>query len=95
MSVFDLTIPGATLARELLLAPDEAKEALAQVGFQDPERALRNLEALADPHAFGQLQRVSALSEEEADSLKAAYVFYRRLEHRLQMMHNRSDYVLP
>ncbi|MDP6036941.1 MAG: glutamate-ammonia-ligase adenylyltransferase, partial [Candidatus Latescibacteria bacterium] len=55
MNVFDLTIPGATLARELLLAPNEAKEALAQAGFQDPERVLRNLEDLADPRAFGQL----------------------------------------
>ena len=55
MSVFDLTIHGATLARELVLAPEEAKEALALAGFQDPERAMRNLEDLADPRAFGQL----------------------------------------
>ena len=45
--------------------------------------------------AIRQLQRVSALSGEEADQLKAAYIFFRRLEHRLQMMHNRSDYSLP
>ncbi len=45
--------------------------------------------------AIRQLQRVSALSGKEADQLKAAYIFFRRLEHRLQMMHNRSDYALP
>ena len=45
--------------------------------------------------AIRQLQRVSALSGQEADQLRDAYVFFRRLEHRLQMMHNRSDYSLP
>ena len=45
--------------------------------------------------AIRQLQRVSALSGKEADQLRDAYVFFRRLEHRLQMMHNRSDYSLP
>ena len=45
--------------------------------------------------AIRQLQRVSALSGVEADQLRDAYVFFRRLEHRLQMMHNRSDYSLP
>ncbi len=45
--------------------------------------------------AIRQLQRVSALSGEEADKLRNAYIFFRRLEHRLQMMHNRSDYALP
>lgn len=45
--------------------------------------------------AIRQLQGVSALSDEEADKLRNAYVFFRRLEHRLQMMHNRSDYSLP
>ena len=45
--------------------------------------------------ALRQLQGVSALSDGEADKLKNAYIFFRRLEHRLQMMHNRSDYSLP
>ena len=45
--------------------------------------------------ALRQLQGVSALSDREADKLRNAYIFFRRLEHRLQMMHNRSDYSLP
>ena len=45
--------------------------------------------------ALRQLQGVSALSDGEADKLRNAYIFFRRLEHRLQMMHNRSDYSLP
>jgi [glutamine synthetase] adenylyltransferase / [glutamine synthetase]-adenylyl-L-tyrosine phosphorylase len=45
--------------------------------------------------AIRQLRRVAALSPEEADALREAYVFFRRLEHRMQMMHNRSDYILP
>lgn len=45
--------------------------------------------------AIRQLQRVGALQAQEADVLRKAYVFFRRLEHRMQMMHGRSDYVLP
>ncbi|MDA0745600.1 MAG: hypothetical protein O2954_03720 [bacterium] len=45
--------------------------------------------------AIGQLQGVSALSDAEAGAMRAAYVFFRRLEHRLQMMHGLSDYSLP
>ena len=45
--------------------------------------------------AIGQLQRISALAEAEAQALRAAYLFFRRVEHRLQMMHGLSDYTLP
>ena len=45
--------------------------------------------------AIGQLRRVSALSEAEAETLGCAYLFFRRVEHRLQMMHGLSDYTLP
>ncbi len=45
--------------------------------------------------AIEQLTTVGALSSTQSVSLSEAYVFYRRLEHRLQMMHGRSDYILP
>lgn len=45
--------------------------------------------------AIEQLQGVAALSEDQARALSDAYLFYRRLEHRLQMMHGLSDYTLP
>ena len=45
--------------------------------------------------AIDQLSAVGALSATQAMALSEAYVFYRRLEHRLQMMHGRSDYILP
>ncbi|MDP6779402.1 MAG: hypothetical protein QGI83_21795, partial [Candidatus Latescibacteria bacterium] len=45
--------------------------------------------------AIDQLEGVSALSREEARALRTAYLFYRRVEHRLQMMHGLSDYTLP
>jgi glutamate-ammonia-ligase adenylyltransferase len=45
--------------------------------------------------AIGQLQRASALSEAEATGIREAYLFFRRVEHRMQMMHGQSDYILP
>ena len=45
--------------------------------------------------ALRELQQASALSPEEAGALRSAYIFFRRLEHRLQMMHGLSDYTLP
>ncbi|MCZ6633655.1 MAG: hypothetical protein O7G87_09635 [bacterium] len=45
--------------------------------------------------ALGQLRAVSALTAEETEILREAYVFFRRLEHRLQMKHGLSDYMLP
>jgi len=45
--------------------------------------------------AIKQLQRVSALSEAEAAGLREGYLFFRRLEHRMQMMKGQSDYILP
>ena len=45
--------------------------------------------------AIHQLSAVGALSATQEMALSEAYVFYRRLEHRLQMMHGRSDYILP
>ena len=45
--------------------------------------------------AIDQLGHASALSHEEATALRLAYIFFRRLEHRRQMMHGLSDYSLP
>lgn len=45
--------------------------------------------------AIQQLRRVGALSDTQASALSDAYLFFRRLEHRLQMMHGLSDYTLP
>ncbi len=45
--------------------------------------------------ALDQLEGASALSREEAHALRAAYVFFRRVEHRLQMLHGLSDHNLP
>jgi glutamate-ammonia-ligase adenylyltransferase len=45
--------------------------------------------------AIQQIRNVGALTDLQASSLSDAYLFYRRLEHRLQMMHGLSDYTLP
>jgi glutamate-ammonia-ligase adenylyltransferase len=45
--------------------------------------------------AIQQLVAVAALTGVQGSALSNAYVFYRRLEHRLQMMHGLSDYALP
>ncbi len=45
--------------------------------------------------AIRQLNQVSALTDTEAEALRSAYLFFRRVEHRLQMMHGLSDYTLP
>lgn len=45
--------------------------------------------------ALTQLKRAGLLSSEETGILKEAYVFHRRLEHRLQMMHCLRTFTLP
>lgn len=45
--------------------------------------------------AIERLRGVGALSSHQSRSLCDAYLFFRRLEHRLQMMHGLSDYTLP
>jgi glutamate-ammonia-ligase adenylyltransferase len=45
--------------------------------------------------AIEQLRLVGALTDVQASALSDAYLFFRRLEHRLQMMHGLSDYSLP
>ena len=45
--------------------------------------------------SINRLQWAGALSEQEAETLRNAYTFFRRLEHRLQMSHNLSTYDLP
>ena len=46
-------------------------------------------------YALSELKRVFALSPGEREVLEEAYLFFRRLEHRMQMMHGLSDYTLP
>lgn len=53
---------------------------------------------LADPQtlpALRKLVRYGLLEATEADDLTAAYEFLRKLEHRLQMEHNRQTHTLP
>ena len=45
--------------------------------------------------AIEQLVAVAALTDVQGSALSNAYLFFRRLEHRLQMMHGLSDYALP
>ncbi len=45
--------------------------------------------------AIQQLRQVGALSDAQAYALSEAYLFFRRLEHRLQMRSGLSDYTLP
>ena len=59
-------------------------------GGRNPQICSGNtLEALA------QLERAGFLSSEETEVLKEAYVFHRKLEHRLQMMHYLRTFTLP
>ena len=58
-----------------------------------PQR--RDARAGATAEAIAALRRAGGLSEAEATALRAAYRFFRRLEHRLQMRQNRTAYVLP
>jgi len=55
MSTFDLQIPGAQVVRQLVMRPDDARDALLEFGFRDPDRVVKNLGDLADPRAFGEL----------------------------------------
>ena len=45
--------------------------------------------------AIRQLRNVLALTDMEAATLRGAYLFFRRVEHRLQMMLGLSEYTLP
>lgn len=56
---------------------------------------MRDVRAGATAEAIAALRLAGGLSEAEAADLRAAYRFFRRLEHRLQMRQNRSAYVLP
>jgi glutamate-ammonia-ligase adenylyltransferase len=58
-------------------------------------RQQSDVRAGATAKAIAALRRAGGLSEAEAADLEAAYRFFRRLEHRLQMRQNRSAYVLP
>ncbi len=58
-------------------------------------RQRRDVRASNTAEAIAALRRAGGLSEAEAHDLEEAYRFFRRLEHRLQMRQNRSDYILP
>jgi len=58
-------------------------------------RQRRDVRTGATAEAVAALRGAGGLSESEAADLEAAYRFFRRLEHRLQMRQNRTAYVLP
>lgn len=58
-------------------------------------RQRRDVRAGNTAEAIAALRGAGGLSEAEARDLRAAYCLFRRLEHRLQIRQNRSDYILP
>lgn len=55
-------------------------------------KAIRSRNTL---HAIGQLHKARLLADEERSALTEAYVFFRTVEHRLQMMLNTQTHALP
>ncbi|MBL1213227.1 MAG: hypothetical protein HND52_07720 [Ignavibacteriae bacterium] len=45
--------------------------------------------------AIKQLHKINLLSENEAEIYTTAYIFYRRIEHYLQLMNDRQTHVIP
>jgi glutamate-ammonia-ligase adenylyltransferase len=45
--------------------------------------------------AIEELEKVKLLSTEEAKTFSDAYIFYRKIEHYLQLMNNRQTHVIP
>lgn len=86
--------------------PDRTNVKLSQGGIRDIEFAVQFLQLryggadpkLRTPNTLEALRRLRAaglIAERDAQALESAYVFLRKLEHRLQMMHSLQIHVLP
>lgn len=45
--------------------------------------------------AIGELRKLAILTEVEAETLTTAYIFYRRIEHYLQLMNDSQTHIIP
>ena len=75
-------------------------------GIRDIEFIVQCLQLLTGSHkpqlssnntlkAIASLSGIGYLESDEAQKLKDAYIFFRRIEHRLQLFHNVDSYELP
>ncbi len=56
---------------------------------------IKSLQSGNTLHSLGELQKHNLLSEKEAAILKEAYIFYRKIEHYLQLMNDTQIHSIP
>jgi glutamate-ammonia-ligase adenylyltransferase len=59
------------------------------------ERKLRDEETGNTLNALSELRKANLLTKKEKETFEAAYIFYRKIEHFLQLMNNAQTHVIP